>query len=60
MDGLGSGPFSGDVRGDTKVRDVVSMVARSELPVRVVDESGVPVGSIGRLGVLSVIDNEDA
>jgi glycine betaine/proline transport system ATP-binding protein len=58
MDELGSGPYAGDVAGDTKVRDVVSMVARSELPVRVLDAGGVAVGSIGRIGVLSVIDNE--
>jgi glycine betaine/proline transport system ATP-binding protein len=58
MDDLGTGPFAGDVSHDTKVRDVVSMVARSELPVRVIDTNGVPVGSINRIGVLSVIDTE--
>jgi glycine betaine/proline transport system ATP-binding protein len=56
MDDLGSGPFAGDVDSDTKVRDVVSMVARSELPVRVMDAGGAAVGSISRLSVLSVID----
>lgn len=59
MDDLGDGPYAGDVPGDTKVRDVVSMVARSDLPVRVLDTNGAAVGSISRLGVLSVIDNED-
>jgi glycine betaine/proline transport system ATP-binding protein len=59
MDGLGSGPYSGDISGDTKVRDVVSMVARSELPVRVLDSTGQAVGSINRVGVLAVIGSED-
>ncbi|MCU1361638.1 MAG: proV, partial [Ilumatobacteraceae bacterium] len=59
MGALGSGPYSGDVAGDTKIRDVVSMVARSELPVRVVDTAGTPIGSINRIGVLSVIDSGD-
>ena len=59
MDELGVGPFGADVAGDTKVRDVVAMVAGTEMPLRVVDATGVPVGSISRLGVLSVIANED-
>lgn len=59
MDDLGTGPYAGDIAGTTKVRDVVSMVARSELPVRVLDAGGEPVGSISRIGVLSVIDSED-
>lgn len=58
MDELGPGPYAGDVAGDTKVRDVVSMVARSDLPVRVVDAAGAGVGQVGRIGVLSVIDTE--
>ncbi|MBI5088671.1 MAG: glycine betaine/L-proline ABC transporter ATP-binding protein [Actinobacteria bacterium] len=58
MSDLGSGPYAGDVASTTKVRDVVSLVARSDLPVRVVDHAGVGVGSIDRVGVLSVIDNE--
>jgi len=52
------GPFSGEVSADTKVRDVVAMVAHSELPVRVVRD-GATVGSIDRVGVLSVIAGED-
>ena len=59
MDPLGDGPFGGDIAGDTKVRDVVGRVATTELPLRVVDGSGTPVGSIDRMGVLSVIANED-
>ena len=58
MGAVGSGPFAGDVARTTKVRDVVSLVARNDLPVRVVDDGGAAVGSIDRVGVLSVIDNE--
>ncbi|MGD9996083.1 MAG: glycine betaine/L-proline ABC transporter ATP-binding protein [Ilumatobacteraceae bacterium] len=58
MGELGTGPFAGDVPQTTKVRDVVSLVARSELPVRVIDHAGAGIGSIDRVGVLSVIDNE--
>ena len=59
MDPLGDGPFGGDVPSATKIRDVVAMVAHSDLPLRVVDTDGAGVGSIDRLGVLSVIANED-
>jgi hypothetical protein len=59
MDPLGDGPFGGDIASDTKVRDVVGRVATTELPLRVIDGSGTPVGSIDRMGVLSVIANED-
>jgi len=59
MDPLGDGPFGGDVAATTKVRDVIGRVATSELPLRVVDPAGAPVGSIDRMGVLSVIANED-
>ena len=53
------GPDAGVVTTTTKVRDVVPQVAASELPVSVVDESGVVVGSIDRVTVLSVIAGED-
>ncbi len=43
----------------TKVRDVVTHVAGSELPVLIVDADGLPVGSIDRSTVLSVIAGED-
>jgi glycine betaine/proline transport system ATP-binding protein len=59
MEPLGEGPFGGDVAGDTKIRDVVALVAHSDLPLRVTDAAGAPVGSIDRIGVLSVIANED-
>ncbi len=52
------GPFSGEVSADTKVRDVVALVAHNELPVRVVRD-GATVGTIDRVGVLSVIAGED-
>ena len=54
-----SGPDAGTVTTTTKVRDVVPHVAASELPVRVVDETGAVVGSIDRVTVLSVIAGED-
>jgi glycine betaine/proline transport system ATP-binding protein len=53
------GPFAGSVDAATKVRDVVHLVAHSDLPVQVVD-AGRTVGSIDRVGVLSVIAGEDA
>jgi glycine betaine/proline transport system ATP-binding protein len=52
------GPFSGEVPAGTKVRDAVHLVAHSDLPVRVVD-GGRTVGTIDRVGVLSVIAGED-
>jgi glycine betaine/proline transport system ATP-binding protein len=52
------GPFAGEVPSGTKVRDAVHLVAHSDLPVRVVDE-GRTVGTIDRVGVLSVIAGED-
>jgi hypothetical protein len=41
-----------------KVRDVVQLVARNELPVRVVRD-GATVGTLDRVGVLSVIAGGD-
>ena len=52
------GPFAGEVAADTKVRDIVALVAHNELPVRVVRD-GATVGTIDRVGVLSVIAGED-
>jgi glycine betaine/proline transport system ATP-binding protein len=54
------GDHAGSVPATTKVRDVVALVTRSELPVQVVDQSGVAVGSIDRVAVLSVIAGEDS
>ncbi|MEI8239656.1 MAG: glycine betaine/L-proline ABC transporter ATP-binding protein, partial [Actinomycetota bacterium] len=59
MSAPADGPFAGVVDAATKVRDVVHLVAHSELPVQVVD-GGRTVGSIDRVGVLSVIAGEDA
>ena len=52
------GPFAGEVAAGTKIREAVGLVARSELPVRVVAD-GRTVGTIDRVGVLSVIATED-
>jgi len=53
------GPYAGAVDAGTKVRDVVHLVAHSDLPVQVID-GGRTVGTIDRVGVLSVIAGEDA
>ena len=52
------GPFAGQVESGTKVRDAVGLVARSDLPIRVVAD-GRTVGTLDRVGVLSVIATED-
>ncbi|MFM8312430.1 MAG: glycine betaine/L-proline ABC transporter ATP-binding protein [Ilumatobacteraceae bacterium] len=48
------GPFAGEVSPTAKVRDVLPMVASSDLAVRVVAD-GRTVGTIDRAGVLRVI-----
>ena len=58
MSSTKAGPSAGTVATTTKVRDVVGLVANSELPVRVVDAEGHDVGSIDRVAVLSVIAGE--
>ncbi len=52
-----NGPFAGEVEAGSKVREAVSLVAHSDLPVRVVRD-GKTVGTLDRLGVLSVIATE--
>ena len=52
------GPFAGEVAAGTRVRDVVPLIAHSDLPVRVVD-GGRTVGVIDRVAVLTVIAGED-
>jgi len=52
------GPFAGEVASGTKVRDAVNLVAHSELPVKVTRD-GLTVGTIDRVGVLSVIATGD-
>ena len=58
MSAPSEGPFAGDVQSGSKVREAVNLVARSELPVRVVQE-GRNVGTLDRVGVLSVMATED-
>jgi glycine betaine/proline transport system ATP-binding protein len=58
MDGVTTGPVAGNVLVGTKVRDVVSLIAHSDLPVCVVDDDGASVGSINRANVLAVIAGE--
>jgi glycine betaine/proline transport system ATP-binding protein len=53
------GDAAGTVTTGTKVRDVVRLVATSDLPVRVVDADGAVVGSVDRVAVLSVVAGED-
>ena len=52
------GPFAGEVAAGTKIREAVGLVAHSNLPVRVVRD-GRTVGTLDRVGVLSVIATED-
>jgi hypothetical protein len=47
--------FCGSVSLGTKVRDIVKMVAHSDLPVQVVDIDGREVGCVDRTHVLSLI-----
>ncbi len=51
--------WAGSVPVGTKVRDVVRLVATSDLPVQVVDAAGKTVGSVDRIAVLSVVAGED-
>ncbi len=53
------GNYGASVPVGTKVRDVVRHLTDSELPVRVVDDSGATVGSVDRVAVLNVISGED-
>jgi glycine betaine/proline transport system ATP-binding protein len=52
------GPYAGVVDAGTKVRDVVALVAHSDRPVQVV-RGAETIGTIDRVGVLSVIAGED-
>ncbi len=53
------GRYCADVVAGTKVRDAIEPLAVSELPVRVVDVAGRPMGSLGRAEVLAVIAGEN-
>jgi glycine betaine/proline transport system ATP-binding protein len=54
----GDGPCGGEVARGTKVRDVVPMLAASDLPVAVVD-GGHRLGVVDRSAVLSVIAGQE-
>jgi glycine betaine/proline transport system ATP-binding protein len=58
MGGVTNGPVAGKVAIGTKVRDVVSLIAHSDLPVSIVDDHGAAVGTIDRGDVLAVIAGE--
>jgi len=51
--------FCGSVALGTKVRDIVTLVAKSDLPVQVVDADGRQVGCVDRVHVLSLIAGVD-
>jgi glycine betaine/proline transport system ATP-binding protein len=51
--------FCGSVAVGTKVRDIVTLIAQSELPVQVVDIDGRQVGCVDRVHVLSLIAGVD-
>jgi glycine betaine/proline transport system ATP-binding protein len=53
-----NGAVVGDVVEGTKVRDVVTLLADSELPVAVVDDAGRRVGVVTRSDALGVIAGE--
>ena len=55
----GSTQFCGSVALGTKVRDVVPLVAHSELPVQVLDADGRQVGCVDRVHVLALIAGVD-
>ena len=58
MAGPSDGPFAGEVASGTKVREAVNLVAHSDLPVKVTKD-GRNIGTLDRVGVLSVIATED-
>jgi len=51
--------FCGSVALGTKVRDIVTLIAQSELPVQVLDGDGRQVGCVDRVHVLSLIAGVD-
>jgi glycine betaine/proline transport system ATP-binding protein len=54
-----NGAVSGDVPAGTKVRDVVALLAGSDLPVAVVDAGGTRLGVVTRSDALGVIAGEE-
>ncbi len=59
MSPLHSVEFGGDVAVGTKVRDVVKLLASSDLPVRVMSTTNEPIGEVSQVQVLSVIAGEE-
>jgi glycine betaine/proline transport system ATP-binding protein len=55
MRDINESAFAGTVTVGTKVRDIVKLVATSDLPVQVVDHSGRGVGCVDRVHVLALI-----
>jgi glycine betaine/proline transport system ATP-binding protein len=58
-DANGATDFAGSVPIGTKVRDIVKLVAQSDLPVQVLDASGHGVGCVDRVQILSLIAGAD-
>ena len=58
MGNVTTGPVAGTVAIGTKVRDVVGLIAHSDLPVRIVDDHSAAIGTINRGDVLAVIAGE--
>ena len=56
----GNGTIAGEVVAGTKVRDVVSLLADSDLPVAVLDADGSRIGVVTRADALGVIAGEEA
>ena len=52
---LGAGPFAGDLPGQARVGVVADVVERADLPHRVLDEAGQPVGQVARQAVVDVL-----
>jgi glycine betaine/proline transport system ATP-binding protein len=55
-----NGAVAGDVPPGTKVRDIVALLADSDLPVAVVDARGTRLGVVTRSDALAVIAGEES
>ena len=54
-----NGAVAGEVLAGTKVRDIVALLADSDLPVAVVDAGGARIGVVTRSDASSVIAGEE-
>lgn len=54
------GAVSGEVSSGTKIRDVVVMLARTDLPVGVIGANGDRIGIVGRAQALAVIAGDES